>query len=76
VERVQPGSPAAAAGIRAGDRITRLDGRPVDSMGDVSAILGRHAPGDVVGLEVEESGGTARSLRATLDDRPATVPVE
>ena len=76
VERVQAGSPAAAAGIRAGDRITRLDGRPVDSMDDVAAILGRHAPGDVVGLEVEENAGTARSLRATLDDRPATVPVE
>jgi putative serine protease PepD len=76
VERVQSGSPAAAAGIHEGDRITRLDGRPVDSMDDVAAILGRHAPGDVVGLEVKEGAGTARSLRATLDDRPATVPVE
>jgi hypothetical protein len=44
-------------------------------MDDVAAILERHEPGDVIGLQVEESGA-ARSVRATLQDRPATVPVE
>ena len=75
VDRVQPSSPAARAGVRDGDRITQLDGRSVTSMDDVAAILARHAPGDVVGLVVERAGGE-RSTEATLDDRPATVPVE
>jgi len=61
---------------RSGDRITDLDGRAVASMDDVAAILARHTPGDVVGLVVERGGGPEQSLEATLEDRPATVPVE
>jgi S1-C subfamily serine protease len=76
VDRVQANSPAARAGVRSGDRITHLDGRAVGSMNDVAAILGRHTPGDVVGLVVERGGGPEQSLEATLEDRPATVPVE
>ncbi len=76
VDRVQPGSPAALAGVRDGDRITHLDGRTVGSMDDVAAILGRHAPGDVVGLVVERGDSGEQSIEATLEDRPATVPVE
>ena len=76
VDRVQANSPAARAGVRSGDRITHLDGRAIGSMDDVAAILGRHTPGDVVGLVVERGGGTEQSMEATLEDRPATVPVE
>jgi S1-C subfamily serine protease len=75
VERVQPGSPAAAAGVRDADLLSRLDGRPVRSMDDVSSILARHAPGDVVSLEVR-SGGRPRGLQARLADRPAALPAE
>jgi putative serine protease PepD len=75
VEEVQPGSPAAAAGIRDGDVVERLGGDPVRNMDDVSAILGAHAPGDVIDVEVN-SGGIARGLKATLADRPAALPSE
>lgn len=33
IEQVVPGSPAEAAGLRAGDQIVRLNGRPVSAMG-------------------------------------------
>jgi S1-C subfamily serine protease len=75
VEHVQPDSPAAAAGIRAGDVVERLCGKAVRSMDDVSTILAAQAPGDVVDVEVR-SGGIARGLKATLADRPAALPSE
>ena len=39
VTRVQPGSPAAASGIRGGDVILQVDQKPVDSVSDVKQVL-------------------------------------
>ena len=39
VTRVQPGSPAAASGIRGGDVILQMDQKPVDSIADVKQVL-------------------------------------
>jgi S1-C subfamily serine protease len=75
VDVVAPGSPAAAVGIRQGDVLERLAGEMVRSMDDVSAILARHAPGDVIAVEVR-SGGLTRGLKPTLADRPAALPSE
>ncbi|MFL5777783.1 MAG: S1C family serine protease [Chloroflexota bacterium] len=41
-------SPAAAAGVRAGDVIVELDGHPIEGVGD----LQRHMVGELVGREV------------------------
>jgi S1-C subfamily serine protease len=73
IERVMPDSPAAAAGLRASELLTRLDGHTVRSMEDVSAILQQSKPGDVVSVELE-NGGRRRVLRATLTDRPPALP--
>jgi S1-C subfamily serine protease len=73
IERVMPDSPAAAAGLRASELLTRLDGHAVRSMEDVSAILQENKPGDVVAVELE-NGGQRRVLRATLTDRPPALP--
>jgi S1-C subfamily serine protease len=75
VERVQPDSPAAAAGLRDADVLRSLDGRSVRSMADVSAILERHRPGDVIQVGVR-SGGQPRDVQAKLADRPAAPPAE
>ena len=75
VERVQPDSPAAAAGLRDADLLQTLDGSRVRTMADVSAVLARHEPGDVVDLEVS-SYGVQRGLKATLADRPAALPAK
>ena len=75
VEVVQAGSPAEAAGLHSGEVLERLAGRPVQSMDDVTTILGEHKPGDVVDVECH-AGGIARGLKATLGDRPAGVAAQ
>jgi S1-C subfamily serine protease len=75
VEQVRPGSPAAKAGVRVGEAITRLDGHLLRSMDDIVAVLARRAPGDEVELEIR-SGATQRTVAVTLADRPATAPAK
>ncbi len=52
VAQVQPGSAAAAAGLKAGDVIIAVDGRPVQVAGDVSSRVGQAKPGDRMALTV------------------------
>jgi S1-C subfamily serine protease len=75
VKHVQPDSPAATAGMHDADVVSELDGRAVRSMDDVARILARHAPGDVVVVEVR-TGGQSHGLKARLADRPAALPAE
>ncbi len=68
VGAVASDSPAAAAGLRPGDRIEAVDGKPVGRWDDVHfAIL--TSPGRQVELEVSRDG---RAL--TLEVTPAVVP--
>ncbi len=65
VESVDPGSPAANAGIVPGEVITSIDSRPVTSLlalqGDVHLL----SPGSVVQLAVRR-GGSSSVVQATL----------
>lgn len=47
VTSVTEGGPAAAAGVRAGDVITAVDGEAIDSPGDISRVLSRKKEGEV-----------------------------
>ena len=47
VTSVSEGSPAARAGIRAGDVITAVDGEKIESSGDLARTINRKAEGDV-----------------------------
>ena len=46
VAGVLPGSPAAQAGLAAGDVIVSVNGQTVDSPTTLSTLLGSHQPGD------------------------------
>jgi S1-C subfamily serine protease len=69
VGEVVGGGPAADAGVRDGDRIVEIDGRPVREPDDVSAVVNSHRAGDEVRLTVER-GGERRTLTVTLGDQP------
>jgi Do/DeqQ family serine protease len=56
VVRVDPGGPAAAAGLRRGDVILSVRGRPVASYEDLFTQLSRFRPGDRVALGIARRG--------------------
>jgi putative serine protease PepD len=69
VQGVTPGGPAAAAGLRAGDVILGVDGRPVRDPDDLSEIVSGLEPGDDVEVEVRRDG-VERTFEAELGERP------
>lgn len=69
VDQVTDSSPAARAGLRAQDVITRLDGQPITSMADITVALRRHKPGDRVALTYLR-GGVPHSSSLVVAERP------
>lgn len=69
VERVLAGGPAARGGIRPGDRVVAVDGRPAAGLtpGAAEALL-TGAPGDTVRLAVVSTAGAAREVRLPRED--------
>ena len=65
LEEVQPGSPAAAAGLLAGDRIVGLEGETFDRFeSPLQSLPGR--AGETIQISVETPGQSARSVSITL----------
>lgn len=56
VAEVDPGSPAARAGIESGDEIVRFDGRPIRGARDLHYRIAASAPGTRVPLEIVRRG--------------------
>ena len=56
VTRVEAGSPAERAGIRAGDKVIAFDGRRVEGPADQERAWMRHEPGDSVRLTILRPG--------------------
>lgn len=69
---VKPGSPAAKAGLRAGDVVTTVGGASVANANQLTASIGAHEPGDTLTLTVERNGSTLK-IDVTLGIRPATA---
>jgi S1-C subfamily serine protease len=61
--------PASAAGIRHGDLITAIEGKPVTTVDELFAVLGTHQPGDEVALTITRESGV-RKVNVTLAQRP------
>ncbi len=58
VERVEPNSPAAAAGVRVGDLIRSVDGERIREGSDLQQVLIKHEVGDTVKLGIDRAGQT------------------
>ena len=69
VAGVQPDSPAAKAGIEAGDVIRSVDGKAVKNPHELAMMVGADKPGDKVNVEVFHDGAT-RSVTFALAELP------
>jgi S1-C subfamily serine protease len=87
VQRVEPGSPAATAGLRAGDIsaqvngqqlalggdiVTKVDGHPVHSGDQLASAVAARKPGDEIRVTFVRDG-RAQAVTVKLGNRPSTV---
>jgi putative serine protease PepD len=68
VTQVRSGTPAARAGLRTGDVITRFAGRKVTSADTLRRLVDARRPGEKVSLTLLRNGRT-RTVRVTLGSR-------
>ena len=71
VRNVEPGGPAAAGGIEAGDVILSFNGRDIAKSTDLPRVVGDTKPGVSAPLQVWRKGAT-RDLTVTVGDTEST----
>lgn len=73
VASVEPGTPAARAGLRAGDVVVSVDGRPVTGPGSLATTVGIAEPGKAITLGYVRGG--ARHEATMTIEAPRAVAV-
>jgi S1-C subfamily serine protease len=73
VARVFPGSPAATAGIQAGDIINKIDGKTMNTAADLQTYVAEKNVGDVVKVELIR-GNVFNSSTTTISVTLAALP--
>jgi len=73
IERVIPASPAADAGLRAGDRILTIGGVAIENAPDVTSAISQRKPGERIDVVVER--GDAR-ITASVTIAARRTPTE
>ena len=78
VAQVQPGSPAAEAGLRPGDVIVAANGQRIVGSGDLPMVVAQLNPGDRLQLELVREGARkqlAAKLAGSDEDNPAASDI-
>jgi putative serine protease PepD len=70
VAQVKGGSPAARAGLKAGDVITSFGGKTIQSPDDLTAAVADKVPGDKVSVTYVRNG-TTKTTQVTIGNRPS-----
>ena len=65
------GSPAANAGLAAGDTITSVGGQSVSTAQDISHVLVKYHPGDSISISWVDQSGQTQTANVTLASGPA-----
>ena len=68
IEKVSEGGAAAAAGLKKGDVITKMEGQPLNSDAQMREVIGRRRPGDVVVVTINRDG-SERDVKVQLRNR-------
>jgi S1-C subfamily serine protease len=66
VRSADVGKPAAAAGIKPGDVITAINGKPTATLDDLQTVLAGLAPGQEATVDVTHADGSKQSYKVTL----------
>jgi len=75
VSVVNKGQPGEKAGLKPGDIIIGLDGKPVNSADELTMSIISRQPGQTVDLEVNRDGKTM-NLKVTLGQRPGGLETD
>jgi S1-C subfamily serine protease len=70
VQGVYRSTPAAEAGIVAGDTITAIDGAHVGTSAALRKAVAAHSPGDSIGVTWTDADGTSHTATVTLAQGP------
>jgi putative serine protease PepD len=70
VSSITPGGPAARAGIRVGDVLLSIDGKPVDTTGVLSVVLAGLKPGRSVPVVLRHQNGTRETVHVVVGTYP------
>ncbi len=71
---VTPGSPAAVAGVAAGDALASFAGSPLARSADFEGALRKMSPGETATVSAEGPGGSRR-LEIVLRETPVMLPM-
>jgi len=71
VAAVGANTPAAQAGLQAGDVITSVDGKAITSASSLSTVISGHNPGDKVKVAWTDTAGQSHTATITLATGPA-----
>jgi putative serine protease PepD len=70
IASVKSGSPAATAGLKAGDIVTAFGGESITSPDELTAAVGAKQPGDKVSVTYVRNGST-KTTEVTIGTRPS-----
>ena len=70
ITKVEPGGPAAKAGIEAGELVTNVNGTATPDPGTLADVLAGLRPGQTVTVAAARPGGAERTVRVTLGQFP------
>jgi S1-C subfamily serine protease len=71
VAGVYEDTPAAEAGLAAGDTITAIGSTPITDGNSLSEAMSDHEPGDTVSLTWTDANGQSHTTEVTLTQGPA-----
>ncbi len=70
VSRVEEETPAAKAGLRAGDVIIAVGGKGISDRSDIAEALSDHEPGDKIAVKIVRDG-SEKTVEVEIAERPA-----
>jgi putative serine protease PepD len=71
IAEIRPSTPAAGAGLKAGDVVIEVDGKAISSGDDLTRVIDAHKPGDKISVTYKRSG-SEHTVSLTLATRPSS----